>query len=109
MEMLNKVELQGIVGYVRTQEYTEGKVCARLSLATERAHQDREGCAVIEISWHNVSAWQPEIKGLDLTAIRKGDKLRVVGRIHYDKFTDAQGNDKPLASIVASEITRMEE
>ena len=104
--MINKVELQGIVGNVRTQQVTENELCARLSLATDYYYKDREGGSMVDVTWHNVSAWQSQIKGIDLSTIAKGDKLHVIGRIRNQHYCDAEGRDRYTTEIVAQTIRR---
>ena len=47
MEQLNRIELKGVVGNVRIQDFNESRM-ARIGLATNYAYKDREGVAVIE-------------------------------------------------------------
>lgn len=102
MEQLNRIELRGLVGSVRVQTY-EGSQVARINLATNVAYKDKDGAAVIETTWHNVSAW--EGKGIqDLDQIRKGSKLYVVGRLRVQKYTGADGMDKVITDVLANRV-----
>ena len=102
MEFLNKVELKGIVGRVHVQNIA-GKEHAKLSMATNYAYADAEGNAVIETTWHNVTASNlPE--GVD-----KGSKVHVIGRIRKRRYTDENGVEKYLDEIIASQIKVIEE
>lgn len=102
MEQLNRVELRGIVGRVLVQEYGDAKM-ARIGLVTNYAYKDREGAAVIDTSWHNVIAWEGRnIQNVDM--IEKGTKLRVIGRIRYQKYTDREGVYREAVDIIASEV-----
>ena len=51
-QYINRVELQGIVGTSRVSNLGE-KNAVSFSLATNYAFKDREGCHVIETTWHN--------------------------------------------------------
>ena len=42
MEQLNRIELKGVVGNVRIQDFNESRM-ARIGLATNYAYKDREG------------------------------------------------------------------
>ena len=65
MEQLNRIELRGVVGSIRTQTFSDN-VMARMTVATNYAYKDREGAAVIDTSWHSVVAWEGKnIHGLD--------------------------------------------
>lgn len=102
MEQLNRVELRGIVGNVRVQQYGDDKM-ARISLATNYGYKGRDGAVVIDTSWHNVIAWEGRnIKAVDM--IGKGTKLHVIGRIRYQCYTGADGVDRVATEIIASEV-----
>ena len=102
MEQLNKVELRGVVGSVRVYTYEENRM-ARIGLATNYAFKDRSGAAIIDTSWHNVIAWEGR-NIRDLDRIEKGTKLRVLGRIRYQKYTGTDGEDRIGTDIVASRL-----
>ena len=103
MEQINKVELRGLVGTVRLQEVA-GKKVARISVATSMAYNDRKGSAVIDTQWHNVSVWEGKrVTGLE--QLRKGDRVWVTGRIRYNKFTGADGQDHYSTEILANRLT----
>ena len=87
---INKIELQGCIGSVRLSAFN-GKNAARLSVATNYIYKSKEGEAVIETTWHSVSAWENGrgIKGLD--TLKKGDCVHVRGRVRNVKYTDSEG------------------
>lgn len=99
---LNRVELRGIVGRVNIQTINDNRM-ARISVATNYAYKDREGCAVIDTDWHNVIAWEGR-KIACIDQIENGTKLRVVGRIRYQRYAGFDGVDRVAAEIVASEV-----
>lgn len=100
MEQLNKVELRGVVGSVRVHPFEETRM-ARITLATNYAYKDRNGTAVIDTSWHNVIAWEDRAVPA-FERIVKGTKLRVVGRIRYQKYTGADEEERTGTDIVAA-------
>lgn len=100
IQHLNKVELIGHVGRV-SKQIIEGKTCAQISLATNYCYMGRDGTAVIETTWHEITAFGgKDNKGLD--TIKKGDALHVVGRIRRTRFTDQNGNERTASDILAS-------
>ena len=102
MEQLNKVELRGIVGSVRTQKINEVTM-ARFCVATNYAYKDREGYAVIDTSWHNVTAWEGRnIQNLE--KLSKGAKVHLFGRIRYQTYTGADGVDRTSTDILVSKL-----
>ena len=107
MEQLNRIELRGVVGSVRTQTYVDSKM-ARFSLATNYAYKDRDGTAVIDTSWHNVVAWEGRYIH-DLDKITKGSKVQVQGRLRYQKYTGVDGVDRIGTDILASRLTILDD
>lgn len=107
MEQINKIELRGLVGNSRLQEVA-GKKVAHFTLATSTAYNDRSGSAVIDTQWHNVTAWEGKrIAGVD--KIKKGDKVWVIGRIRYNKFTGQDGQEHYSTEVIANKLTIIED
>ena len=92
MQQLNRIEIIGYVGNIRIDNVGDRKV-ARLSVATNYVYRDKEGTPVIETTWHNCTAWEGK-RIEDLTSIKKGDPVHVVGRLRVYRFTDADGNER---------------
>jgi len=106
MEQLNKVELRGIVGAARTSELG-GKKLVRMSVATNLAYRDKDGCAVIETTWHNVVAFEGD--GVcHVDSIAKGDKICVSGRIRNQRYTTQDGNEVTTSEIYACKVSKIE-
>lgn len=107
MEQLNNVELRGNIGSVRIQN-VGGRKVARMTIATNLAYRDSEGCAVIETTWHNVTAWESKgIQGLD--KLGKGTKVEVVGRLRNPRYTSADGENCHSTEILANRLSIIEE
>ena len=107
MEQINKIELRGLVGNVKLQVVGEKKV-ARFTVATSMAYNDKNGAAVIETQWHNVNAWEGKyISCLD--KLRKGDKVGLIGRMRYTKFTGNDGQEHTSTEILASRLIIIED
>ena len=106
MEQLNKVELRGVLGTIRLQN-VGGSSFATMMVATNYCYKDGDGCPVIETTWHMVTAW--EGKGCqDLSLLKKGDKVHVIGRLRCRKYIDAAGIDRTQMDIVTSNLKRIE-
>ncbi|MCQ2181877.1 MAG: single-stranded DNA-binding protein [Bacteroidales bacterium] len=106
MEQLNRIELRGTVGSVRLQTYDDN-VVARMSVATNVAYRDKDGSAVIETTWHNVSAWEgKEIRNLE--KIEKGTKVYVQGRLRNTRFVGQDGIEHYSTDIQAYRIVIIE-
>lgn len=102
MEQLNRVELRGIVGSARISEIGGSRV-AHITLATSRIFRDRSGGAVIETTWHNVTAWEgPNCCCLDL--IERGSRIHLTGRLRVQRYTGADGEQRSVTEIMAERM-----
>lgn len=106
MEQLNQVMLRGIIGSVRTNNIS-GSLCARFTVATNYAYKAKDGTAVIETTWHNVSAFESSrIQGLD--SLQKGDKISVTGRLVNQRYVGEDGTERTYCEIRASAVEKIE-
>lgn len=107
MEYLNKIELRGRVGTVRTNEYNGSKV-ANFSLVAEHLYKTRDGAAVSETTWFNVVAWSSKDMP-DLDRIVKGVPVYVSGRMRLARYTTAEGTEKQYYEILAGKVRLLTE
>lgn len=107
LQQLNKVELIGICGNVRIQEFS-GKKVARLTLATNYCYKSSQGEVIIETCWHSVSAWESS-KVKDLDKISKGTRLHIVGRLKNQRYLTADGEDRYSTEILAHTVNLITE
>lgn len=106
MEQLNRIEIRGIIGTVRVQNVGNTKV-ANISVATDYGYTTKDGSAVIETTWHYVTAWEGrDIQNLD--QLKKGSFIHVLGRLRNRKYTAADGTERIAYDIVASKVEVME-
>ena len=103
MEHINRIELQGEIGAIRVCE-VQDMLVANFSLVTEYLHKSK----IIETVWHNIVAWEYSML-FDPNILKKGDKVRVVGRLRTSKYTSASGEDKMFYEVVASLVTTVKE
>lgn len=106
MEQLNRIEIRGVVGAVRSQ-IINGNKMSKFSVATSRAYKDREGVAQIDTTWHNVIAWESD-KITDLDKIQAGSKVYALGRLQTQKYMGADGVEKTYYEVVASKVNLIE-
>ena len=107
MDHINRIELQGRVGTVRTSIVGDTRV-ANFSVVTEHLYKTRDGGAVNETTWHYVVAWDSrEMPDLDL--IRKGTAVNVTGRLRASRYTAADGTEKHLYEVVAGKVRLLSE
>lgn len=98
---LNRVELKGIVGAVKCFNLPDDNKIYRISLATNYAYKAKDGSAVIETTWHEVSIPSSAIK--DEAVIEKGKHLHIIGRIRNVRFTCSDGDVRQSTEILANE------
>lgn len=102
MEHLNRIEIQGIIGSVYVKDFQSAK-CANFSVATSYCFKAKDGCPVIETTWHRVIAWEGELIK-DLDQLRKGCGVHVIGRIRTQKYITAEGVERIGYEIIASKV-----
>lgn len=106
MEQLNKVELRGVIGNIRVQNIGNTEM-ARFSVATDYGYNDRNGNAVIETTWHQVTALKND-RMCDFSELQRGSKVRVLGRLRNIRFTDSNGVERTVTEIIANEVRKIE-
>ena len=99
MEQLNSVILRGIIGNARIQNIGDTEM-ARFSVATDHAYKNRSGEAVIETTWHQVTAFKND-KMPDLSSLVKGAGVEVKGRLRNNRYTDSNGVERTMTEILA--------
>ena len=106
MDYINKIELQGKVGTVRSSEFNGSKV-VNFSLVTDYLYKTREGNPVSEATWFNIVAWEGR-DNLGLEHIVKGAVVNVQGRIRSTKFEGADGSEKQSFEVFANRLRVIE-
>ena len=102
MEDINRIEIQGRVGNIRTNVVNDTMV-ANFSVATDYYYKGRDGAMVNETTWHQVVAWAG--KGMvNLNLIEKGSPVNVIGRMRSTKLTSSDGTDKYFYEIMAQKV-----
>lgn len=102
MENINRIELQGYVGNVRTNEHNGSRV-ANFSVATEIIYKTRDGSPVSETTWHNVVAWEGK-DTMDIDKIAKGVPVYVTGRLRTSKYTGADGAERQFHEVLTNKV-----
>ena len=107
MEHINRIELQGRVGNIRTNIVGDTKV-ANFSLATDNLYKTRDGSAISETTWHNIVAWSNRNMP-ELDKISVGTPLHLTGRLRVNRYTSADGTEKLFYEVLAYKIRRLDE
>jgi single-strand DNA-binding protein len=107
MEYINKVELKGRVGTVRSNVVNGSRV-ANFSLVTDMLYKTKDGTPVSEATWFNIAAWEgKEVQMLDL--IEKGSVVHVWGRLRSSRFEGQDGTEKQYYELLATKLRVMKE
>ena len=102
MDYINRIELKGRVGTVRSNVVNGSKV-VNFSLITDILYKTREGGAVSESTWFNVTAWDgKDIHDMDL--VEKGAVVHVSGRIRSTRFEGSDGAEKQFYEVLANKM-----
>lgn len=102
MDHLNRIELRGRIGTIRTNEFNGSKV-ANFSVVTEYLYKTRDGNAVSETTWFNVAAWHSKDMP-DFDCMVKGMPVYVSGRMRTSRYTSADGVERQYYEILASKV-----
>lgn len=104
---VNKVILVGNLGAdpeIRALE--SGQKVARISLATNRSYNNRDGQRVDETEWHRVEVWG-RLAEIAEKYLNKGRTIYVEGRIRTRKWTDQNNIEKYTTEIVGETLTML--
>lgn len=102
---INRVELAGMVGSIRVTEVSGVKV-ARLSLATENIYRSNDGTVFVDTEWHAVTAWSSsEVE--DVTTLKKGDFIKVTGRLSSKAYVSAEGHESRMVEVLANTLVKL--
>lgn len=104
MEQLNKIELVGTVGSTFLTDVCD-KTCVKFSLLTEYCTRDKNGCAIIEDTWHRVTYWCP--KKEDISFIENGACLKVYGRLRQLRYVNSDNVEVNTYEVIASGVSRI--
>ena len=102
MASVNKVILIGNVGRDPEIRFTQaGEPIANFTLATNEVWNDKSGQKQERTEWHRV-----EVFGKTAQVVRdycqKGKQVYIEGSIHYDEWTDKDGNKRNTTRIRVS-------
>lgn len=108
MEFLNKVEIKGIVGKVKTHYCTPEKQSVSFNVVTEHQYKEMSGEVSVDTQWWNCYAYDNE----NALSLQRGDKVHVIGRLRYHRFIEETGvipMECVNIEILASEVEKLED
>jgi len=105
---VNKVELTGYLGADPVMfNPANGNSLARLRVATTESYKNKNGEWVNNTMWHNIVLWGKLAKEA-VSELKKGNRISLIGRIVYNKYTDKEGADRYVTDIVVSSYKMVE-
>ena len=106
MEQINKIEIVGLVGSVRSN-MVSGNLVVNFTVATTAAYKGRDGSAIMDTTWFDVAAW--EGKGMpDLSRSQKGSPVQVFGRIRMKSYTTSAGIERVEPEVRAQRVVLLD-
>ncbi len=104
---LNKVMLIGNIGAEPEIRVTpSGAKVAKLSLATNRTFQGRDGQQQDRTDWHRLTFFG-RLADVVEQWVKKGDRLYVEGRLEYSQTQDDQGGVRYWTDVVVNEMVML--
>lgn len=101
MEFLNKIELKGVVGNASHNKVGNTNM-VRFSVCTEYAYNGKDGGAVIDVTWHNCTAWESDKN--KISNITKGAFVHIIGRVRNTRYTASDGTERTISEILVNEV-----
>lgn len=84
-----------------TNEYREGKLLTRVSIATNEYYVQSNGEKQTDTQWHSIVFWDDLGKEAQ-EQLKKGMLVLVEGKLMHHQYTDSQGVKKFSTDIRAS-------
>jgi len=104
---LNKVMLIGNVGSdPEIRSTSSGARVGKVSLATNRSWQGRDGQTQEKTEWHRLTFFG-RLADIVEQYVKKGDRLYVEGRIEYSQTEDDKGNTRYWTDLVVNEMVML--
>jgi single-strand DNA-binding protein len=104
---LNKVMIIGNVGGEPDVRATSsGARVAKVSVATNRSWQGKDGQTQEKTEWHRLTFFG-RLADIVEQYVKKGDRLYVEGRLEYSQTTDDQGQTRYWTDIVVNEMVML--
>ena len=105
MNQLNCLIVQGnIVKDPETVTTPNGYDVSKFPIAINRFYKDKNGNTQKEVGYFDIEAWGDLSKWLNENNRKKGDEIRIVGRMKQNLWKDENGKSHSSISIVAEHI-----
>ena len=103
----NQVQLIGNLGRdPEVKSFDNGKVLAKISVATNESYKNANGETVTETQWHQVIAWGKTAEYMG-KYLKKGHEVIVKGKLNYRNYQDKDGVTRYTTDIVVHELVKI--
>jgi single-strand DNA-binding protein len=100
----NSVQLIGNLGAdPEVKKFDNGKMLARLKVATNESYYNQKGEKVQDTQWHNVTVWGKTAEIAE-KYLNKGQEIALEGKLTTNTWEDKEGVKRYSTEIVASEL-----
>jgi single-strand DNA-binding protein len=100
----NSVQLIGNLGAdPEVKKFDNGKMLARLKVATNETYYNQKGEKVQDTQWHNVTVWGKTAEIAE-KYLNKGQEIALEGKLTTNTWEDKEGVKRYSTEIVASEL-----
>jgi single-strand DNA-binding protein len=100
----NRVYLIGNLGMdPDVRKLDDGKVLAKMSLATNGSYKDSDGNKVKDTQWHNLIAWGSTAKQIE-KFLKKGSEVAIEGKLLHRNYEDKDGKKKYVTEVIVDEF-----
>ena len=101
MEFLNSIELKGLVGNASHTKVGDTNM-VRFSVCTEYAYKGKDGSAIVDVTWHNCTAWESTKN--KIADIKRSAFVHLKGRVRNFRYTMADGTERTGSEILVQEV-----
>ncbi|MEM8908798.1 MAG: single-stranded DNA-binding protein [Bacteroidota bacterium] len=103
----NSVQLIGRLGKdPEVKRLEEGKIVAKVSIATSDAYKNGKGEKVIETQWHNLIAWGRLAERME-KYLQKGNEVAIQGKLTHRTYEDKEGITRNYSEVVINEFMKL--
>ncbi len=103
----NSVQLIGHLGKdPEFKKLEEGKMIAKVSIATSDTYKNAKGEKVIETQWHKLIAWGKTAEIME-RLLKKGNEVAVTGKLVHRTYEDKEGIIRNYSEVVVNEFMKL--
>ena len=103
----NSVQLIGHLGKdPEVKKLEEGKMRAKVSIATSDTYKNAKGEKVIETQWHNLVGWGKVDEYME-KYLKKGNEVALNGKLVHRTYEDKEGIIRNYSEGVVNEFMKL--